>query len=65
MEIASIHKKTNRARRLSSATSLEFVKSIVPESINKAIVSSATSLDFLISIVPKPISKAIENQNPL
>ena len=41
MEIVSIHEKTNRARRSSSATSLEFVKSIVPEHINKAIAKPA------------------------
>ena len=35
MEIVSIHGKTNRA------TSLEFVKSIVPEPINKAIAKPA------------------------
>ena len=37
MEIVSIHEKTNRARRSSSSTSLEFVKSIFLEPINKAI----------------------------
>ena len=59
MEIVSIHEKTNRARRSSSETSLEFVKSIVPEPINKAIASSATSLEFVKSIVPKPIYRII------
>ena len=59
MEIVSIHEKTNRARLLSSATSLELVKSIFPKPINKAITSSATSLEFVKSIVPKPINKAI------
>ena len=59
MEIVSIHKKTNRARRSPSATSLEFMKSIVPEPINKAIVSSATSLEFAKSIFPELINKAI------
>ena len=44
MEIVSIHEKTNRARRSSSATSLEFVKSIVPKPIYRIISSSATSL---------------------
>ena len=44
MEIVSINEKMNRARRSPSATSLEFVKSIVPELINRAIESSATSL---------------------
>ena len=39
--------------------SLEFVKSIFPEPINKAIASSATSLEFVKSIVPEPIIKAI------
>ena len=37
MEIVSIHEKTNRARLSSSATSLEFVKSIFLEPINTAI----------------------------
>ena len=41
MEIVSIHEKTNRARRSSSATSLEFVKSIFPEPINKEIKKPA------------------------
>ena len=59
MEIVSIHEKTNRARRSSLATSLEFVKSIVPKPINKAIAYSATSLEFLKSIVPEPINEAI------
>ena len=59
MEIVPIHEKTNRARRSYSATSLEFVKSIVPEPINKAIASSAMSLEFVKSIVPEPINKAI------
>ena len=58
MEIVPIHKKTNRARCSSSETSLEFLKSIVPEPINKAIASSATSLEFVKSIVLEPINKA-------
>ena len=59
MEIVSIHVKMNRARQSSSATSLEFLNSIVPETINKAIASSETSLGFVKSIVPEPINKAI------
>ena len=59
MEIVSIHKKMNRARRSYSATSLEFVKSIFPERIIKEMVYSATSLEFLKSIVPEPINKEI------
>ena len=49
----------NRARRSSSATSLEFVKSIFHEPINKAIESSAKILKFVKSIVPEPINKLI------
>ena len=58
-EIVSIHEKMNRARRSSSATSLEFVKSIFPEPINKAIASSAKSLEFVKSFIPNPINKSI------
>ena len=49
MEIVSIHEKMNRARRSLSATSLEFVKSIFPEPINKAIAKPAAIMkQFLV-----------------
>ena len=48
-EIVSINKKTNRARWSSSATSLEFVKSIVPEPIDNAMEKpAATMKQFLV-----------------
>ena len=57
MEIVSIHEKTNKSRRPSSATSLKFVKSIVPEPINKAIAPSEKMMEFVKSIAPEPINK--------